>query len=154
MKPAHTTVEITRDFDISADALFAHWVSPKTRLRWEAGPDTGMKYDAFDTRSGGREIVRIFEGGAEIGRMVQSVHVVEPGDHIATSIEATFDGVVTMLMQTTVQFERTKNGTRLNATCQIADLKGRDQSERHKRGWEWIFDRFAADIADHGLVSA
>lgn len=154
MTPAHTTVSIERTFDASPTDLFAHWTSPATRQRWEAGPDTGMRYDAFDTRAGGRETVRVFEGKEEIGQMIQDIKVCQPGDLIVSTINGVFQQSLTMIITVAVQFERISTGTRLKATAQIMDLKGRDQTERHQRGWEWILDRFAADIAEHGLVSA
>ena len=154
MTPAHVTVSVTREFEATPIDLFAHWTSPATRVRWEAGPETGMRYDGFDTRSGGEEIVRIFEGRTEIGHMVQTIRHFAPGDLLVSVIKGYFGGELTMLLLVSVQFERSPTGTRLRATSQIMDLKGRDQTERHTRGWEWLLDRFAADIAEHGLVKA
>lgn len=152
MTPAFTTVSVSRDIAGDPAAIFAHWTSPKTRVRWEAGPDTGMKYDSFDTREGGREIVRIFEKDVEIGHMVQTIKVLRPGDLLVSTVEAIFNDDLNMLMTVSVQFERHKGGTKLKANTQIMDIKGRDQTERHTRGWEWILDQFEADIAEHGLI--
>ena len=153
MTPAFTSVSVTRDIAADPAAVFAHWTSPETRQRWETGPDTGMKYDAFDTREGGTEIVRVFESGTEIGHMVQRIKVLKPGDLLVSTIDAVFNDKLNMIMTVCVRFERHKSGTRLHAHAQIADINGRDQTERHTRGWEWILDRFEADIAEHGLIT-
>ena len=86
--PVFETITAGRDFDHPRSAIYAHWVSPETRQRWEAGPDTGMSYDAFDTRPGGTEIVRVTHEGQEVGHMVQRIVAVEEDTMLVSQIEA------------------------------------------------------------------
>lgn len=147
------TVRVVRDLPHPPANLFAHWLSPETRVRWEVGPGTNMKYDEFDTRVGATETVRVFnEENDEIGVMRQRPSVIEDGRLIVSSIEAVFGGEVRMLMQITMEFEGRDGGTRVTGTSQIAELTGRDPTGEHTAGWNWILDRFEADVAEHGLV--
>lgn len=154
MTPAFATIRAERSFDHPADAIFAHWISPETRVRWEAGPETGMRYDAFDTRPGGTETVRVFDGDAEVGHMLQRILAVEPGRLLVIAIEGHFGGAATMAMLVTIIFADRQGGSKLDAVAQITDLSGRDPTEQHEAGWAWLLDRFEKDIATHGLVAA
>ncbi|MDJ0827385.1 MAG: SRPBCC domain-containing protein [Rhodobacter sp.] len=153
MQASTATIHATRDFDLDVEMLWAHWTSPETRQRWEAGTDTGMTYDAFDTRTGGVETVRIVHEGAEIGHMTQHHHRVEPTHLLASSTTGTFGGVTTMLMTLVIEFEATETGSRLNAVSQVTDLTGRDVQAEHEKGWTWILNRFQADIDEFGPIT-
>ena len=153
MQSTSATIMATRAFPHPAESVFAHWISPETRLRWEAGPDSGMTYDAFDTREGGVETVRIIQDGKEVGHMFQNTHRLVEGRLMAYSLTGVFGGVLTTLMQIAIEFRPTDEGCRLEATAQVIDLTGGDVQAQHEAGWDWILDRFEADIAEHGLVT-
>lgn len=153
MESTSATINVTRELPHPAESVFAHWISPETRLRWEAGPDSGMTYDAFDTREGGVETVRIIQDGKEIGHMFQNTHRLVEGRLMAYSLTGVFGGVLTTLMQIAIEFQPTDEGCRLEATAQVIDLTGGDVQSQHEAGWDWILDRFEADIAEHGLVT-
>ena len=152
MKATHATIIVTREFPHPVEAVFAHWTSPETRKRWEAGPDTGMSYDEFDTREGGVEIVRIQKYGREIGHMVQSHLRLVENALTSTSIVGVFDGEVTSSMNVTIEFSATDHGCRIEALAQVTDLNGGDVRAQHEAGWDWILGRFEADIAEHGII--
>jgi uncharacterized protein YndB with AHSA1/START domain len=137
MTCAHATIHVSRDFDHPVAAIFAHWTSPETRVRWEAGPDTGMRYDAFDTRPGAVETVRVFDDTAEIGHMLQRIHAVAP-EALVSSVEGHFGGALTMVMIVSVRFVACAGGCRLEAVAQVTDLTGRDPKEQHEAGWNWL----------------
>lgn len=151
--PVFETITAGRDFDHPRSAIYAHWVSPETRQRWEAGPDTGMSYDAFDTRPGGTEIVRVTHEGQEVGHMVQRIVAVEEDTMLVSQIEGHFGGAVTLAMTVVVRFEDTATGSRIAATSQVAGLTGGNVREDHEKGWAWILGRFADDLATHGPVT-
>lgn len=155
MHTSHALISATRTFDHSAANLFAHWTSPETRQRWEAGPDTGMRYDAFDTRDGGIETVRIFKDGKEVGQMVQSIYIFEPGKRIAYSVVGSFADKITTLMTVIVEFSDLGEGrSQLDALAMVADMDGKDVQSAHEAGWDWVLSRFAVDISAHGIVQA
>ena len=153
MTPSTATITRTRDFDHPVEAIFAHWTSPETRLRWETGPDTGMKYDEFDTRDGGVEVVRIIKDGTEVGHMVQSHLKFVENEMIATSVIGVFGGETTTIMSVVIEFSPKGDGCTLEAVSQVCDLKGGDVQAQHERGWDWILGRFEDDIAEHGVVT-
>ncbi len=112
MESTSATINATREFPHPAASVFVRWISPETRQRWEAGPDTGMTYDAFDTREGGVETVRIAQDGKEVGHMLQNVHRLVRDRLIACSVAGVFGGTLTMLMQAVIEFQTTDEGSR------------------------------------------
>ena len=150
MQASVATVRATRDFDLPVAAVYAHWLSPEARQRWEAGPGTGMTYDSFDTRTGGTETVRVIADGKEVGHLVQTHHRVEENRLIASSMVGVFGGEVTMMSAIVVEFAATDTGSRINATAQAMDLTGRDIAQAQEAGWIWILDRFQADLEEFG----
>ena len=113
-----------------------------------------MSYDAFDTREGGVEIVRIHKDGNEVGHMVQSHLRFVENELISMSIIGVFGETVKSAMTVTLEFSPTETGTRIEALAQVTDLDGGDVQARHEAGWDWILNRFEADIAEHGIVAA
>jgi uncharacterized protein YndB with AHSA1/START domain len=150
MQASVATVRAARDFDLPVAAVYAHWIDPEARQRWEASPDTGMIYDRFDTRSGGTETVRIVKDGAEIGHLIQTHHRVEENRLIASSMVGVFGGEVTMMSAIVVEFTATNTGCRIEAMAQAMDLTGRDIAAAQEAGWAWILDRFRADLHAFG----
>lgn len=153
MESSFATITISKSFECSVSDLFAHWTSPETRLRWEVGPESGMKYDAFDTREGGVEVVRIQKDGAEIGHMVQSILRMKKDELLCYSITGVFAEEVTTLMNVTIEFRESGTGSELQAVAQVTDLSGGDVEKKHQSGWEWMLDQFATDLSENGPVS-
>ncbi len=153
MKPSFATIERVREFSHPVEAIFTHWTSPAARMRWECGPDTGMVYDAFDTREGGIEVIRIMNDGKEVGHMVQSHLKYIENEIMATTVYGEFGGETTTIMCVVVEFTRTQTGSKIAATSQITDLTGIDVQAQHEAGWDWILKRFTDDLAEHGPVA-
>ena len=152
MSVSFADISVVRDFELPVESLFVHWTSPKTRQRREAGPDTGMSYGAFDTREGGVEKVVVTHDGNEVGHMLQRVLRLEANSPLVSAIEGHFGGRVAMAMCVDIRFKATDNGSRLTGRSQVADFMGGEPQQQHEAGWQWILDRFAADIAEHGPV--
>lgn len=150
MQASVAAFRTAREFALPVQAVYAHWIDPEARRRWEAGPDTGMVYDRFDIRPGGTETVRIVRDGEEVGQLIQTHHRVEENRLIASSMVGAFDGEVTMLTALVVEFSATDTGCRIEAVVQAMDLTGRDIAASQEAGWSWILDRFEADLAAHG----
>ncbi|MDG4649665.1 SRPBCC domain-containing protein [Roseibacterium sp. SDUM158017] len=153
MRTSVATIRAARDFALPVEDIFAHWTSPVTRRRWEAGPDTGMVYDGFDTRPGGTETVRVMQDGREIGRMIQTHLRVDENRLLASSMVGIFGGVVTMMTALVVEFIATEDGSRIEAVAQASDLSGRDIARAQEAGWSWILERFQADIDAYGPIT-
>jgi len=147
--PSFATIEVSRDFDCPVDTLYAHWTSPETRVRWEANPDSGMRYLNFDTREGGVERLEVLAEGQVVGEMVQHIMALRENELLVAAITGHFGGRITMVMQVTCRFEATADGSRLTGTSQVVDLTGRDVTEQHTAGWNMLLESFAADLAAH-----
>jgi uncharacterized protein YndB with AHSA1/START domain len=152
MQTSVATIRAARDFEYPVEAVFAHWISPESRKRWEAGPDTGMVYDAFDTREGGTETVRVMQGGTEVGQLIQTHHRIVENRLLASSMLGIFGGVTTMMTALVVEFTPTPTGCRIEAVAQATDLTGRDIAAAQEASWSWILDRFQADLEEHGPI--
>ena len=148
-EPAFATIQVACDFDCPVDTLYAHWTSPETRVRWEAGPDSGMRYLNFDTREGGVERLEVSADGQVVGEMVQRIIALRENELLVSAITGHFGGRITMVMQVTCRFEATADGSRLTGTSQVVDLTGRDVTEQHTAGWNLLMESFAADLAAH-----
>lgn len=147
----HETIKLSRSFPAPRSVVFHHWTDPVARQRWEAGPETGMQYDAFDTRTGGQEIVRVTHEGNEVGHMVQKHVLFLPDTRLVTHVIGIFGGEPTMTMQLVMTFHEVGNTEcRIDVVAQVIDLTGRAIREEHENGWAWMFDRFADDLAAHG----
>ena len=146
-EPAFATIQVARDFDCPVDTLYAHWTSPETRVRWEAGPDSGMRYLNFDTREGGVERSEVSADGTVVGEMVQHIMALRENELLVAAITGHFGGRVTMVMQVTCRVEATADGSRLTGTSQVVDLTGRDVTEQHTAGWNMLLANFAEDLA-------
>ncbi len=149
--PVFSLIQVTRDFDCPVDTLFAHWLNPETRVRWEAPPESGMRYLNFDTREDGVERLEITHEGEVVGEMIQRILVLRENEALVSSITGVFGGRITMAMQVTVGFEATDTGSRLSGTGQVVDLTGRDVEDEHSAGWNMLLDNFATDLAANPL---
>lgn len=152
-EPAFATIRAVRDFDCPVEALFAHWTSPETRVRWEAGPDSGMRYLEFDTREGGVERLQVSVGGRVAGEMVQRITMLRPNEMLVSTITGHFGGKISMVIQVTCRFERTTAGSRLSGTSQVLDMSGHDVTDQHAAGWNLMLDKFAADLVANPLAT-
>lgn len=148
-----TAIKATCELAYPRDRVFAHWTSPVTRARWEAGPDTNLRYKSFDMREGGEEVVHIMSGDTQVGKMVQRINALIDAELLATSTTYFVGDEATMMMQLALEFEDGESGGCLvTALAQVIDLTGANLTEEHKSGWEWIFARFEGDIKTNGLI--
>ena len=150
---AFATIRAVRDFDCPVETLFSHWTSPETRVRWEAAPESGMRYVKFDTREGGVERVEVSVDGQVVGEMVQRITVLRPNKVLVSTITGHFGGKITMVMQVTCRFEKTAAGSRLSGTSQVLDLTGCDVTDQHTAGWNLMLNNFAADLDSNPLAT-
>ena len=152
-EPGFATIRAARDFGCPVEILFAHWTSPETRIRWEAGPESGMRYLNFDTREGGVERLQVSVGGQMVGEMVQRITVMRANEVLVSTITGHFGGRITMVMQVTCRFEKTASGSRLSGTSQVLDLTRRDVANQYTAGWNLLLDNFAADLVANPLAT-
>ncbi len=101
------TVTAERDLASSPEDVFAAWLDPARRARFETPEGSGMRLATLDTREGGHEEVAIGPQGDETGRMPTDIRVLRPPADGAPGLlvvhgTGVFGGVVAMAMQTVV----------------------------------------------------
>lgn len=153
MQAQTAEIRIERHFPYSVEDIFAHWISPETRTRWEAGPDTGMRYEGFDTREGGTEVVQIISDGKQVGHLTQTFTRISENELLAVVMTGAFGGITTMLTNLALEFRSSDTGCCIEGVSQVVDLTGRDIQKQHEDGWDWILQRFEEDIKKHGLIT-
>lgn len=153
MTPSFATIHAECLVAGDRPAVFAHWMDPETRVRWEAPPESGMRYLNFADGPGQTEVIEISHEGAVIGTMDQVLTVIDAPTRVVSQITGTFGGAVTMVMQVVITFEETEGGTLIRGASQVMDLTGRDVQAEHEAGWAMIFEKFTADFTAHGPSS-
>ena len=103
-------VTAARDFAQAPEAVFAAWLDPGRRARFETPEGSGMRLAVLDTREGGREEVRVGPEGAETGLMATDIRMLRPpADGVPGLLvvhgTGVFGGAVGLAMQTTVTVE-------------------------------------------------
>ncbi len=148
------TVTVERDLDSPPEAVFAAWLDPARRARFETPEGSGMRLAVLDTREGGHEEVAIGPRGEETGRMPTDIRLLRaPADGapglLVVHGTGVFGGAVAMAMQTTVTVAARGTGARLTGVSQIVAPGGQPTQAQVHEGWEGMLDRFAADLAEH-----
>lgn len=148
------TVTAAREFAQDPETIFAAWLDPARRGRFETPVGSGMRLSVLDTREGGREDVAIGPEGAETGHMPTDIRILRPPADGAPGLlvvhgQGVFGGAVAMTMQTVVEVAATKGGARLSGTSQIVAPGGQPTEAQVRTGWEEMLDRFAADLSEH-----
>lgn len=150
MTPAFVQVDATTEIAGPPNTVFAHWMDPQARQRYEASPESGMRYKNFTAEQGGIEEVEIIQDGNVIGLMRQHLLVLDAPRILVSHIAGTFHGATTMGMQITMRFEAVSAGTAIHATSQVVDLTGRDVRAEHQAGWMHLYEKFARDFKEYG----
>ncbi len=115
----HFTVVRTRDFDRDADAVFAAWMDPAIRARFETPEGSGMSHATVATREGETGEVVVAPAGTEVGRMFDTIRILRPGLGVVQGWGA-FGGVTTMTMQNTFEVvDRPGGGCTFTGTSQM-----------------------------------
>lgn len=149
MTPSFATITAETTVAGPPAAVFQHWIAPESRQRWEAPPESGMRYLNFASGPGEVEVIEITHDGQVIGAMDQTLVVIEPPRLIVSQIVGTFHGTTSLIMQVVMRFEEVAEGTRLLGTSQVSDLSGRDVQAEHEAGWAALYKAFADDFRVH-----
>ncbi len=153
MQPFLTNIEATAEVAASPAAVFAHWMDPECRKRYEAPPESGMRYKNFAREPGDVEEIEITHEGEVVGLMKQELVVIEAPRLIVSQVTGIFYGARTLAMQVTLYFEDVGDGTRIRATSHVVDTTGRDVAAEHEAGWALMFEKFKEDFATFGPTS-
>ncbi|WP_442600495.1 SRPBCC family protein [Paenibacillus sp. KN14-4R] len=136
----YSTFVIERNYNASPERVFSVWSDPSAKARWFP------KADEFDFRVGGREFNRggppngpIYTFDAFYQEIVQDSRIV---------YTYTLDqGETRMSVSvTTVEIERSDNGTKLTYTEQGAYFDGHDMPEQREQGTTFMLDKLDLEL--------
>ncbi len=144
----HFTVTRSRAFDHSADKVFAAWLDPDTRLRFETPEGSGMSHVTFATRPGETGEVAVSPGGIPVGSMFDTIRVLHPGRLAIVQVWGVFGGETTMAMQNTFEVVPDGSGCTFTGSTQMASTTPEPTPAQVGRGWEDMLDRFATVLAE------
>jgi uncharacterized protein YndB with AHSA1/START domain len=140
----HFTVTRTREIDHPADRVFAGWLDPALRARFETPEGAGMRHLSFATEPGQEGVVQVAPGGNEVGRMIDVIRILEPGVLAATQSRGVFGGATTMVMQNIFEVRPRPGGCTFTGTSQMFCLDHRPTRAEVENGWDYMLDRFVA----------
>jgi len=143
----HDTIVVERRYEASPGRVFAAWVEPDGRSRWDV-PGEGWDHvtDERDVRVGGRDVIRFGPTGSLDYRGVTDyVDLVEDQRIVSTYTVAERDVVMSVSLLT-VELRPAGDGTDMTVTEQAVFLDGVDSPARRLAGLDEMFDRLAHQL--------
>lgn len=142
------TVRRSRAFAHPADRVFAMWLDPDARARFETPEGSGMSHVTFATRQDDTGEILIAPGGTEAGRMFDIIRILHPGRLAVVHGWGVFGGTPAMTMQTVFEAVPDGSGCTFTGTSQIVTLGDQPTETDVGTGWDQMLDRFAAVLDD------
>jgi len=142
------TIVVERRFAAPPRRVFAAWVEPEGRDRWDV-PGDGWEHatDKRDVRIGGRDVIRFGPPGA-LDFRGETIYLDLVADQriVAAYTVAERDHLMSVSVLT-VEVLPDGDGTRMLVTEQAAFLDGRDSPESRRAGLDEMFDALADHLA-------
>ncbi|MEV6377416.1 SRPBCC family protein [Micromonospora musae] len=145
---AHSTYTLERHYAVPPATVFSAWADPKVKARWFAGQHA--EHD-LDFRVGGRERVLGQHDGKAL-TYETLYHDIVPDERIVCSSTLFFDGTLSTLSTTTVEFVSDGDGTRLVFTEQGTYLDGHEQPAWREQGTTAQLDALTAELETTGTA--
>ncbi|HWY90840.1 MAG TPA: SRPBCC family protein [Solirubrobacteraceae bacterium] len=142
---AHSTFVLERDYDASADRVFAAWADKRAKGQW-FGPSEGEH--ELDFSEGGRERLLADVHGAVYTYEALYQDIV-PDERIVFTYNMERDGRRISVSVTTVELLPSGEKTRLRYTEQGVFLDGEDKPDLREQGTKEMLENLAAALA-HG----
>lgn len=131
------TVDLTKDLDRPADAVFAAWSREEAQRAWsDPGEGWELSFDQFQFAVGETDVCRFGPAGGQQYINENRYLEIEPGKWIVYSTSLSSDGRLTFVGTVAVTFEETDSGTRMRLIEQGLYFDGQDDVEAHRSGWE------------------
>lgn len=130
------TVDLTQDFDLPAEAVFAAWSEKSAQEAWgDPGEGWRMSLDRFAFRVGVSDICRFGpEGGPEYVNENRYLEI-SPLRRIVYATSLRSGGDLTFAGTVTVSFAAAGGGTRMRLVEQGLYFDAQDDVEGHRAGW-------------------
>lgn len=131
------SVDLSRDFDHTAETVFAAFSEKEAQLTWgDPGEGWSMGFDAFNFTVGQTDICRF---GPDGGRQYVNENrylVIERNRRIVYATSLASEGHVTFAGTVAIAFEANDSKTRLRLIEQGLYFDGEDEVAGHRSGWE------------------
>ena len=145
----HDTIVVERRFSASPARVFAAWVEPEGRDRWDVpGGDWEHVTDERDVRVGGRDVIRFGRAGTLDFRGDSTYVDIIPDGRIVSTYTVTERDVLISVSLLTVELVTRGTGTRMIVTEQVAFLDGRDSPAARLAGLDEMFDKLATRLEE------
>lgn len=149
---SHSSFTIERIFHAPPSLVFEAWATREAKTRWFVGPGAETKIREMDFRIGGRDhaITEWPSGHGHDGQnFTRSEFLAEyfdivPDRRIVYVYEMLLDSVKISVSLATVEFEITREGTRLTLTEQHAFLNGYQDNGSREQGTNVLLDQLGA----------
>lgn len=143
----HTDFVIEREFAAAPAAVFQAWADPQAKQRWSDCHAEHTTEYRLDFRPHGHETHRVAHPDGRV-QHIEKVYfdIVEPR-RIVFAYDIAVDGRRLSVSLVTVEFFRSRRGTRMVYSEQLAYLDGHEDRARRLHGTEEGFERLALLLA-------
>jgi uncharacterized protein YndB with AHSA1/START domain len=133
-KLQHATIKLEHAYSAPLERVFSEFADPVARARWSAPPNDALIYDGADFRVGGKDVFRCGpKGDPKFRGETHYLHIV-PNAQVISSETVDMDGQRLAVALTTLDFERTEDGTNLTVTVQMVSFVGPDMIHGYESG--------------------
>jgi uncharacterized protein YndB with AHSA1/START domain len=133
-KLQHATITLQHSYSAPLERVFSEFADPVARARWSAPPQDVLIYDEADFRVGGKDVFRCGPKGDPKFRGETRYLQIVPNAHVVWSETVDMDGQRLAVALTTLDFERTEDGTNLTVTVQMVSFAGLDMIHGYESG--------------------
>lgn len=130
------TVDLTRDFGLPVDVVFAAWSQENAQRAWsDPGEGWEMSFDYFRFIVGETDVCRFGPTGGQQYINENRYLEIEAGKRIVYSTSLSSKGRLTFAGTVVITFEEVDEGTRMRLVEQGVYFDGQDVAD-HRSGWE------------------
>ena len=133
-KLQHATIKLDHAYSAPLEQVFSEFADPVARARWSAPPNDALIYDEADFRVGGKDVFRCGPKGDPKFRSETRYLQIVPNGRVVWSETVDMDGQRLAVALTTLDFERTEDGTNLTVTVQMVSFAGPDMIHGYESG--------------------
>ncbi|WP_055086553.1 SRPBCC family protein [Jannaschia donghaensis] len=137
------TVRRSRRFAQRPSRVFDAWLDPALRAQFETPEGSGMSHVTLATQEGESGEILIAPGDTEVGRMFDTIRILQPGRLAVVHGWGVFGGNPAMTMQNVFDVTPDGDGCTFTGTSQMVVLGEQPTEADVARGWDDMLDRFA-----------
>lgn len=142
----HSTIVLERTYDVSPSRVFAAWSNEQELVRWGNPSDDGhMRYERFDFRVGGDELVRFGPAdGTGYSNRTRYMDIVSDRRIVAATEMNEGDQRLYVALLT-IELHSAGKGCRMVLTEQGVFFQAHGDLQDHESGWSQMLDQ----LGDH-----